>query len=101
MSPSLRALRRTLLAGLRPRPVVRVPFARPCVVVEISATPETAAETLARELADLAPEADIVRLGYRTALHGGLVHSFEVYEGRIAAPLHGGDRPLVLGHGAA
>ena len=100
MTRELRSLRATLLAGLHCRPVVRVPFRRPCVVVEISASPETPVATLAEEIAELAPESDVVRLGYRTALHGGLVHSFEVFPGAIAAPLHGGDRPLIFG-GAA
>ena len=102
MTSSLRTLRRTLLAGLPPRTTARAPFDRPgVVVVGIPATPQTLPGTLAEEIAELAPGADVVRVGpERYTLHGGLVHSFEVFPGAIAAPLHGGDRPLIFG-GAA
>lgn len=97
---TLHDTRRALLAGLRPEPEIQVSALRLCAVVHLRATPETTREELVREIAQLAPGAEIICVGpARPSLHGGNVWTFDVYPGSVEEPGPGG--PLQLGMGAA
>lgn len=77
---TLRATRSALLAGLRPVPEIHVSALRLCAVVHYRATAETKREELVREIAQLAPCAEIICVGpARASLHGGSVWTFDVY----------------------
>lgn len=77
---TLHTVRRALLAGLRPEPEIHVSALRLCAVVQLRATAETKREELVREIAQLAPGADIICIGpARPTLHGGNAWTFDVY----------------------
>lgn len=98
---TLRDTRRALLAGLRPQPEIHVSTLRLCAVVHYRATAETKREELERDIAKLAPGADIICVGPpRSSLHGGNVWTFDIYPAEPAAGLPGGPRELSFGSAA-